>query len=160
MVWLSDVAAARDNNLNLIRVIAAAAVLVSHAFPMALGNGAPEPLEHLTGYSLGGLAVLVFFVISGVLITGSYENSNSRTRFVVARALRLVPGLFVCMVLSAFLLGPLVTQLSISTYLTIYDPYIFVANNTLLFQPIFQLPGVFTDNPLRNAAAGSIWTLP
>ena len=49
----------RDNNLNLIRVIAASAVLVSHAFPITLGAGAEEPLDEIAGVSLGWLAVAV-----------------------------------------------------------------------------------------------------
>ena len=65
MVILGDVARNRDNNLNLIRMIAALAVLVSHAYPIALGPDAVQPLQRLTGNTLGGLAVAVFFVISG-----------------------------------------------------------------------------------------------
>ena len=37
MIWLGDVARGRDNNFNLIRFVAATAVLVSHAWPIALG---------------------------------------------------------------------------------------------------------------------------
>ena len=39
MTRLGDVAQGRDNNFNLIRAIAAVAVLVSHAHPIALGPG-------------------------------------------------------------------------------------------------------------------------
>ncbi|NJO13829.1 MAG: hypothetical protein HC870_00955 [Rhizobiales bacterium] len=57
---MADHLSDRDNNLNLIRVIAAGAVLVSHAFPITLGEGAVEPLFALTGMSLGAHAVAVF----------------------------------------------------------------------------------------------------
>jgi len=40
MKRLTDVANGRDNNFNLLRMIAASAVLVSHAYPLAIGNGA------------------------------------------------------------------------------------------------------------------------
>jgi len=45
------VATGRDNHFNLIRAVAAVAVLVSHAYPIAFGPGTPEPLHALTGYT-------------------------------------------------------------------------------------------------------------
>ena len=70
---LGSVSRGRDNNLNLIRLLAAAAVLVSHAYPITLGDGAEEPLTAELGFTLGTVAVYVFFAISGFLIAGSYE---------------------------------------------------------------------------------------
>jgi len=57
--------AGRENNFNLLRVIAAAAVLVSHAYPISSGPATPEPLARVLGMNLGTLAVLTFFFISG-----------------------------------------------------------------------------------------------
>lgn len=158
MQWLGDVAVGRDNNLNLIRMIAASAVLVSHAFPITLGQGASEPLEHLLGFSLGSFAVLLFFVISGFLIAGSFENSRSLPRFIWARILRLAPGLFVSLVLVAFVMALLVTTLSVTEYLSLPDPYLFVVKNLSLVFMVYDLPGVFTELPYP-AVEGSIWTL-
>ena len=59
MVYLGDVAHGRDNNFNLIRALAATAVLVSHAYPIALGPGAVQPLQNGLGHTLGSLAVAV-----------------------------------------------------------------------------------------------------
>ena len=53
----------RDNNFNLIRVIAARAVLVSHSFPLA---GATEPFGQIVGMGMGGIAVDIFFITSGL----------------------------------------------------------------------------------------------
>jgi len=50
LVYLSDKASGRDNNLNLIRALAASAVLVSHAYPIALGPDAIQPLKLLTDH--------------------------------------------------------------------------------------------------------------
>ena len=65
---LGDVCGGRDNNFNLIRMVAASAVLVSHAFPVTRGWGAAEPFEGVLDRSLGSIAVFVFFAISGFLI--------------------------------------------------------------------------------------------
>jgi hypothetical protein len=51
----------RNNNFNFLRMIAASAVLVSHAYPISLGQGAVEPLEATIKLNLGTLAVLTFF---------------------------------------------------------------------------------------------------
>ncbi len=85
MVVLKDVCEGRDNNLNLIRMIAAVGVLVSHAWPLSLGPGTPEPLSAAVGQSLGSLSVLVFFVISGFLIPRSFERQPTLANWLRAR---------------------------------------------------------------------------
>lgn len=158
MVYLETRAVGRDNNLNLIRMMAATAVLVSHAWPLSLGVGTVEPLKELTGYTLGTLSVMVFFVISGFLITASFGRSSSRTSFVLARGLRLFPGLAVNLVFVAFVLAPVVTTLPPGAFLTGPEPYAFTLRNMALFPLVYELPGVFEDQPYP-AVVGSIWTL-
>lgn len=158
MVYLSDRDQGRDNNLNLIRALAASAVLVSHAYPIALGPGATQPLERVTGHTLGALSVYAFFVISGFLISMSFARSSSWVSFMAARILRLVPGLVVSLILVAFVLGPVVTALPPGAYFGDPATYAFVIRNTLLVPLQFTLPGVFETQPY-TAVEGSIWTL-
>lgn len=158
MTSLGAAATGRDNNLNLIRLLAAFAVLVSHAWPLDLGTGTEEPLKAFAGQSLGTLAVFIFFVISGFLITASFQRSRTHLRFVQARALRLLPGLFVSLLLVAFLMGPLVTTLAPGAYLQASETWTFLLRNITLFKPQYTLPGVFETNPYP-AVEGSIWTL-
>lgn len=158
MVTLGALATGHDNNLNLLRAVAATAVLVSHAYPIALGPGSAQPMAAATGYTLGSLSVFVFFAISGFLITASFERTRSHTSFLLARFLRLMPGLFVNLLLVAFLLGPLVTTLSWQTYFSIFAPYEFFLRNMALFPLVFELPGVFQDQPFPSVV-GSIWSL-
>ena len=78
----------RDNHFNLIRILAAVGVLVSHAFPISLGPGAQEPLQYwLQGTSLGTVSVYIFFCISGFFITRSFDQSPTLSRFVKALSL-------------------------------------------------------------------------
>lgn len=158
MVWLGHVATGRDNNFNLIRAVAAVAVLVSHAYPIALGPGNEDPIRHVVGYSMGSIAVYAFFVISGFLIAQSYERTSTRTRFVVARFLRLWPGLIVSILAVAFLLGPVVTTLPVGTYLSDPGTWAFTLRNITLLSVQFELPGVYQQLPY-TAVEGSIWTL-
>lgn len=159
MVYLSDCFRSRDNNFNLIRMVAASGVLVSHAWPLSLGRGVDEPLELMTGYSLGKISVFVFFAISGFLIAKSYERQPTLFTWGRARVLRLFPALAVVLVLTAFVLGPLVTDLPVPTYFNQPETFLYVLRNLSLAFLQFDLPGVFLTNPFDGSLNGSLWTL-
>lgn len=148
----------RDNNLNLLRVVAAIAVLVSHAWPLTHGTGTAEPLEYLLGASLGTNSVYLFFALSGFLITASWQHSASASRFVEARAARLFPGLAVSLVFVAFVVGPWVTTNPVADYFADRQTWSFLVANLTLITPQYSLPGVFTANPYPDIE-GSIWSL-
>lgn len=158
MIWLGDIAKGRDNNFNLLRMLAATAVLVSHAWPIVLGPGTVEPLEVLTGYSLGTLAVFVFFALSGFFISASFDRAGTLADFLAARGLRLFPGLFVSLVFVALIMAPFATSLSLRDYLTHSETWQFFVRNLTLAKPQYTLPGIFVTNPFP-AVEGSIWTL-
>lgn len=152
--------ARRDNNYNLLRFLAAASVIVSHAFPMS--GVKSDPLERLVGFSLGHLAVDVFFVISGFLVTASLLSRRDLGSFAAARALRLFPVLVLGAFATAFVLGPLVTTLPPGAYLAHPATWRFAAQNSLPwpFGVRYTLPGVFEHLPLAGAVNGSLWSLP
>lgn len=158
MTCLGDRADGRDNNFNLIRMAAATGVLVSHAWPIALGPGALQPMKVSTGYTLGTICVQIFFVISGFLIAASFMRSRHWMRFLLARALRLFPGLVVSIVLVGLVMAPLVTTLSPASYFTAPETWTFLLRNITLAFPQYTLPGVFEANPYTTVE-GSIWTL-
>ncbi|MBC3199445.1 acyltransferase family protein [Pseudomonas poae] len=148
----------RDNSFNFIRMIAAIFVLVSHAYPLSRGATEIEPLVSQLGISLGGLGVFTFFCISGFFISSSYQRSKSNVDFVVARFLRLYPALLVVLVLSAFIIGPLFSNMSLKDYFSSSEVYSYVFANLKLKIIQFQLPGLFQDNPYPGIN-GSLWTL-
>ena len=156
---LSDAAVGRDNNFNLIRMIAALCVLVSHAWPITGGPGTVEPLERLTGFTLGTLSVFVFFTISGFLITRSFDRQPTVTRWLAARILRLFPALVVVLVLTVAVLGPLVTTLPAHAYFDAARTLSYVPRNLSLAFLQYDLPGVFETNIYGPAINGSLWTL-
>lgn len=149
----------RDNNFNLLRMLAATAVLVSHSYPLSLGAGATEPLSPSLSMSLGTLAVISFFVISGFFISQSFENSSSLIAFVTARILRIYPALIVVLLLTAFVIGPSFTDLSVGRYFLNVETMLYVPRNISLKWLQYDLPGVFNDNPYPAAINGSLWTL-
>jgi len=58
---IGDRSAEHNNNFNLLRMLAATGVLVSHAYPISLGGAATEPLATLLkGVTLGSLLFRLF----------------------------------------------------------------------------------------------------
>lgn len=154
---LSDLAVGHDNNFNLMRMIAASGVLVSHAYPISLGHGTTEPLADLLhSTKLGTVCVYVFFAISGFFITRSYDMRHDAGAFLRARALRLFPALVVA-TLFMVALGAAVTTAPAATFLAALPG--FVAGNLTLFGIPTGLPGVFDSHPFPQAMNGSLWTL-
>jgi peptidoglycan/LPS O-acetylase OafA/YrhL len=158
-VILSDVCRGRDNNLNLLRMAAALAVLFSHAWPISRGPDAVQPLNRLTGYDLGSLAVFVFFAISGFLIARSFERQPTLRHWILARILRLFPALLVMLLLMVLVLGTLLTTLPLESYFS--DPWTqsYLPNNLSLALRQAGLPGVFETLPYATETNGSLWTL-
>lgn len=150
----------RANNFDALRFWAAMAVLWSHAFSVTVGQAYWEPLNAASGgqTTMGTVAVSVFFVISGYLITQSFERSRSAWRFAKARILRLVPAFWIVLLLLGLAVGPIVTRLPLTEYFSDPQLWRYIVLNGSFLGYTGELPGVFVDNPL-DAANGSLWTL-
>ena len=147
----------RDNSLNLIRLLLASAVLVSHSFPLA---GLPEPT--FAGTTLGGWAVIGFFSISGYLITGSRWRTPFGS-YLVHRILRIFPAFLVCLVVTAFAFAPVaffVERGTLDGFLaTPNTPVSYVLVNSSLRMVDYSIAGTLGGVPLPSAWNGSLWTL-
>jgi peptidoglycan/LPS O-acetylase OafA/YrhL len=150
---LESRSATRDNTFDLLRLVAAALVLISHSFPLA---GSDEPT--MGNSSPGGVGVIVFFAISGFLVTRSWTLQPRLVPFALKRALRLMPALAVTVVLSAYVLGPIVTGSTLGSYFASSETHLYVFNNLRLASD-YDLPGVFATTPFPGVN-GSLWTLP
>ena len=159
-MMLSALSEGRNNNLNLIRFCAAFAVLVSHAYPISLGPGAVEPLQvYLGQITLGSVSVYVFFVVSGFLITQSFDRSKTVGDWIAGRVLRLYPALIIVLTLTVLVLGPLVTTQPLKQYFSDPGTQSYIPQNASLAFLQYELPGVFQLNPYGGAINGSLWTL-
>lgn len=144
----------KNNNFDLLRIFAALLVIFSHSFAL---SGFTEPKVPFTTGSYGGLGVKIFFLISGFLITMSFLKRKDFFKYIYARCLRIFPGLITVVLLTIFVLGPLVTNLSKYEYFTNPNTYKYL-KMILLFTDPLQLPGVFNKN-VYPAVNGSLWTL-
>lgn len=159
-IWVCDVIKGRDNNLDLIRFIAAIMVIFSHAFPLSLGREERDYLLTVTGgqIDLGGIAVSIFFFYGGFLICKSAYRLQSAKKYFKARIIRIFPPIIVITVLMVFLIGPILSTLKVQEYFTRKLTYQYLLNSVLILA--YNLPGVFENNIYGTEVNGSLWTLP
>lgn len=147
----------QNNNADLLRLVAACAVIWGHSYALTPEAGFEEPIGKLLGFDYSGsLAVKFFFLLSGLLVTNSWLSRPSLINFISARVFRIFPSLIVSSALCMLVLGALLTTLPATSYY----------GNTWMYWHIFmypylgyELPGVFTKNTY-HAVNGSLWTIP
>jgi peptidoglycan/LPS O-acetylase OafA/YrhL len=163
-LWLADILAPGQNNFDLIRLIAALAVIVGHSFYLFSTDGFREPVTILVNKNFTGtLAVGVFFFITGMLICQSFASSSAPFRFAIMRIARIYPGAILCLLVIVYVLGAIATSLPLGQYLTSSEAACYVRDNWSFFRQnlvCHTLPGVFTTNHIGPYPNGSLWTLP
>lgn len=146
---------ARNNHFNLLRLIFAVLVILSHSFELVDGNRSRELLTWVFGtLSFGEFAVDGFFLLSGYLIVQSWESSPRPSRFLKKRALRIYPGFIVASLVSAFIVGPLGADAA--QYFSAFQGWGFVRDVVLLRVPF--VPPVFQGQPSAYVN-GPMWTI-
>lgn len=149
----------RDNNFNLIRFLAASAVLLDHSFALVAPDIAAGAFIDFAKLEIGRLAVDVFFIVSGFLVTRSVLTQPTLVDYAVARFLRLFPALLVATIGIAFVLGPLVTSVSWQDYFSDPRPWLYVPLTASLITHSLTLPGVFETVPVSGVIDAPLWTL-
>ena len=168
---LDDFLDTRSAGFDLVRLVLAFLVLVSHTWP--LGGFGSEPVSPLAPkvLTLGGFAVGGFFALSGLLVGRSALRRRSGA-FAKARFARLMPGLWVAMLVSGFVvawIGWVHRHHAVSGFLTLRPdgPFAYVGRAATL--PVSFSHGIadvfVTDTPFGVASGGSfingsLWTLP
>lgn len=140
----------RENNFDVVRLFAALQVCIGHTFAHfnISGGGISEFLSNFPG-------VIIFFALSGFLITSSWCNSQSVKKYTKNRFLRIFPALFVCFVvlqITMIVLG----HINLSSF---RDKQMW-----LYWIGQLSLGQFFTPDALRNFGVGtpngSLWTIP
>jgi peptidoglycan/LPS O-acetylase OafA/YrhL len=141
-----------SNNFGALRLFFAVLVILSHSFELVDGDRSREILTSLFGtLSFGELGVDGFFLISGYLVTKSFQESHSTGEYLLKRVLRIYPGYVVAYLICILALGPFVGgQIASLSGLK-------VLVRTVFLQPPY-MDGAFagTVYPMLN---NSMWTI-
>jgi len=141
------------NALNAIRLLLAASVIVAHSWPLT----GREFSGHLITLGVDG-----FFILSGYLIAGSWARRPDWRAFLLARARRILPGFWVALLVTAFVLAPVGVALHGGNgwkLISSGESISYVAQNAALY--IFQhsIGNTPSGVPYPGVWNGSLWTL-
>lgn len=145
------------NGITLLRLGLALLVVFSHAF--VVGGFGPDPGMRLSHgrTQLGTVAVMGFLVLGGFLVTRSRLTTNT-PGFVWRRFLRVMPGYWVCIVVTVAIIAPVAALVGHGDA-TPADLLRYLGENALLVQFELFIGDVFTSNPWSGTVNGSLWTL-
>lgn len=146
-----------DNFFTPLRLLFASLVVVGHAYAIALRDPTLEP-QLILHYTFSYLAVNLFFIASGFLVTKSMTYRGDAAGFVSARVLRIFPALILHIIFVMIIIGPLATNLPLSEFFSSPDWYLQPLKVLTFINTDMTMPGVFTEN---GEPYGSVplWTL-
>lgn len=148
---------AQANNLTLVRLVLASAVIWTHSYWRVTGIGEQDELSRWLGTTISAYAVDAFFFLSGFLVYRSLAQRGSVADFALARLARLWPALAASVGLT-IIGGYFVSGLPISSYLA-GDTLRFAYRNLSLLTGHYNLTGVRCSNG-PCVVNGSLWTIP
>jgi peptidoglycan/LPS O-acetylase OafA/YrhL len=141
-----------QNNTLILRLVLSLIVFYSHFFAI---SGLPEPRIPFGIHTLGWYAVNIFFLISGILISRSYQLREFSS-YSQSRVLRVVPAYIVSIIISIFLA---LFFIDVGESQIIESFSVFFSN---LF-PILMFNGSITSSWAHTAMPGilnsSLWTI-
>jgi peptidoglycan/LPS O-acetylase OafA/YrhL len=147
----------RNNALNAVRLLLAAEVILFHSFPVTGRTPPAAILQFLFGVGVDG-----FFAVSGFLIARSWLSNPRLGEYLTARALRILPGLYVCLIVTAFVIAPISVAIqggSVAKLLMSTGPIEYVVKNLGVLNLAHDVGGT----PLGVQFAGdwnaSLWSL-
>jgi len=155
---LGEVFDPQSNALNVWRLILASGVIFWHAWPLTGRTISFQPVHQL----LSDVFVDGFFAISGFLITWSWFRQKRTRDYFFARGLRLLPGLWVCLIVTAFVIAPIAVVIqggSAAKLLLSPAPFQYVLGNSAVLLTKHDIAGSPSGIPWIGEWNGSLWTL-
>ena len=149
-----------ENNYLIIRFLLSASVIFFHAFALSSDKSLQNPTNRFLYpiTDMGGLAVGLFFFLSGLFVSQSYFGDPNVLRFFAKRFLRIFPGLFICLLVTAVLAVLIDDPRHADSHFCSVSFYRYVIDNASLHLNWF-ITGIFTNHSYQ-AVNGSIHTLP
>lgn len=153
-----DAAGGRPTGFDYMRLVLAISVVATHSVITSYGRAADHALLHSSFEPFMRAILPMFFCLSGFLVTGSLLRCKTLVSFLGLRVIRIYPALGVEVLISALILGPLFTALTLPEYFS--DPVFWRYLLNVTGHIHYVLPGVFADNPLPDTVNAQLWTVP
>ncbi len=147
------------NSFTLLRWFLASSVMISHAWDLTMPARGLDPTVPVLGFAISRLAVFLFFTLSGFLVTGSLYKRGVPA-FLLARGLRLLPGLWVMLLVVPLVLWAAFGTIPFGEFAASPETHRFIWRNALLLGRDFSLPGLFDTHYAPGIVNGSLWTIP
>ncbi len=148
---------AANNNWHYVRLLAALGVIYGHSTLLTPGGTAKDFFSSHVAKNItysGQIAVIIFFYLSGALVTKSLRNSISPFQFAAKRLARIYPGLVICVALSSLFL-----PISLGNTFNAQSSIKYFIQNAPAITNEYFIPGLFTSAK-NQVVNGSLWTLP
>ena len=152
--------AGRENAFDLIRLGLALLVVYGHA--KLVGGFGEEGFTQICKMqtSAGPLAVAGFFGISGFLVTRSFALRHDWRAFVKARLLRILPGFYFALLVTALYLAPMISRFNpLAGPWSAASAFHYVADNALVWIRSSSVGDVLHGLPYEGSINGALWTL-
>ena len=150
--------AGRPTGFDYLRIILSIAIVCEHSVITSYGETAGAAVWQLPFRPVVGTLLPMFFALSGFLVAGSLFRTTTLVQFLGLRVIRIYPALAVEVLISALLIGPLLTTLPLKDYFTSPVFYLYLVNITGHIH--YLLPGLFENNPFPNTVNMQLWTVP
>lgn len=148
----------RTSGFDYLRIFLAVSVIAIHSTSISYGRAYDATIWTGLAAVFAHSILPIFFALSGFLVAGSLERCPTLVSFYGLRTLRIVPALFVEVMLSAIIFGPMLSTMDLASYFSAPEFRLYFLN--IIGDIHYLLPGVFTNNPLPATVNGQLWTVP
>ena len=159
---LEEVLTRGSNNFDLIRLLAATAVIYGHSFALHSNPVGGDFVLNLIGLNAAELGVKSFFFLSGLLVVNSVLSDTNALHYGIKRLFRIWPALLFLTIVTVFVIGPIMTTQPISVYFSSPELWEFLRRMSsfdIWGHNGMGLPGVFETTPYPVAVNAPLWTL-
>ena len=108
---LCDCLDKEKSDYRIVRLACCLLVVYGHSFSLVPTQGT-DLIFSISGIYAADIGIKTFFFLSGLLVVHSLLTKRKPAEYLVNRVLRIYPAFFVVIVLSAFMIGPMCTNLS------------------------------------------------
>jgi peptidoglycan/LPS O-acetylase OafA/YrhL len=147
---------------DVLRLLGSLSILFSHSYLIALDSEASEPFQMLFKGDkniIGLYGLFMSVIISGFLLSRALHRNSDFSRFVINRAMRLLPGFICCILFTALIIAPLCSAGGPAAYFASGHWLVYIKQSLTTLNDA-HLPNIFNyTSSTSQVVNGSLWSL-